>query len=85
MFKHFGVGIIPWSPLARSLLTRPFQVTNGLRRVTPISASALSPPEPYSPPEPVVTSSFIGSCLEGSGTAELLKGPSSQPGCVDEV
>ncbi|KAH9975561.1 Aldo keto reductase [Lactifluus volemus] len=23
--KHFGVGIIPWSPLARGLLTRPFQ------------------------------------------------------------
>jgi aryl-alcohol dehydrogenase-like predicted oxidoreductase len=22
--KHFGVGIIPWSPLARGLLTRPF-------------------------------------------------------------
>jgi len=23
--KHFGVGIIPWSPLARGLLTRPFK------------------------------------------------------------
>lgn len=23
--KHFGVGVIPWSPLARGLLTRPFQ------------------------------------------------------------
>ncbi len=23
--KHFGVGIIPWSPLAGGLLTRPFQ------------------------------------------------------------
>ncbi|KAI0262241.1 Aldo/keto reductase [Gloeopeniophorella convolvens] len=23
--KHFGVGIIPWSPLARGLLTRPLQ------------------------------------------------------------
>jgi len=23
--KHFGVGSIPWSPLARGLLTRPFQ------------------------------------------------------------
>jgi len=22
--KHFGVGVIPWSPLARGLLTRPF-------------------------------------------------------------
>jgi len=22
--KHFGVGIIPWSPLARGLLARPF-------------------------------------------------------------
>ena len=22
--KHFGVGIIPWSPLARGLLTRPY-------------------------------------------------------------
>ena len=22
---HFGVGIIPWSPLARGLLTRPFK------------------------------------------------------------
>jgi aryl-alcohol dehydrogenase-like predicted oxidoreductase len=22
--KHFGVGIIPWAPLARGLLTRPF-------------------------------------------------------------
>jgi len=22
--KHFGVGIMPWSPLARGLLTRPF-------------------------------------------------------------
>ena len=23
--NHFGVGIIPWSPLARGLLTRPFK------------------------------------------------------------
>ena len=23
--KHFGVGIIPWSPLAKGLLTRPFK------------------------------------------------------------
>ncbi len=23
--KHFGVGIIPWSPLARGLLTRPYK------------------------------------------------------------
>jgi aryl-alcohol dehydrogenase-like predicted oxidoreductase len=23
--NHFGVGIIPWSPLARGLLTRPLQ------------------------------------------------------------
>ena len=22
--KHFGVGIIPWSPLANGLLARPF-------------------------------------------------------------
>ena len=25
--KHFGVGIIPWAPLARGLLTRPFKDT----------------------------------------------------------
>jgi aryl-alcohol dehydrogenase-like predicted oxidoreductase len=25
LLKHFGVGIIPWSPLARGLLTRPFK------------------------------------------------------------
>ena len=23
--KHFGVGVIPWSPLARGLLTRPLK------------------------------------------------------------
>jgi aryl-alcohol dehydrogenase-like predicted oxidoreductase len=23
--KHFGVGIIPWSPLAKGLLTRPYK------------------------------------------------------------
>ena len=23
--KHFGVGIIPWSPLARGLRARPFE------------------------------------------------------------
>ena len=23
--NHFGVGVIPWSPLARGLLTRPFK------------------------------------------------------------
>ena len=23
--NHFGVGIIPWSPLAEGLLTRPFE------------------------------------------------------------
>jgi len=26
--KHFGVGIIPWSPLARGLLTRPFKTND---------------------------------------------------------
>jgi len=26
--KHFGVGSIPWSPLARGLLTRPFAFKN---------------------------------------------------------
>ena len=23
--NHFGVGVIPWSPLARGILTRPFK------------------------------------------------------------
>lgn len=32
--KHFGVGSIPWSPLARGLLTRPFleDKTNSTKR-----------------------------------------------------
>ncbi|KAH9042774.1 aryl-alcohol dehydrogenase [Lactarius pseudohatsudake] len=29
---HFGVGIIPWSPLARGLLTRPFKTDEVSRR-----------------------------------------------------
>ena len=38
-----------------------------------ISASGFSLPEPYSPPEPVITSSFICSYLEGPGTAKIVK------------
>ena len=30
--NHFGVGIIPWSPLARGLLTRPFEVEKKTKR-----------------------------------------------------
>lgn len=30
--KHFGVGVIPWSPLARGLLTRPLKDTKSTTR-----------------------------------------------------
>jgi len=30
--KHFGVGSIPWSPLARGLLTRPLDATKATKR-----------------------------------------------------
>ena len=30
--NHFGVGIIPWSPLARGLLTRPFKTDEATTR-----------------------------------------------------
>lgn len=32
--KHFGVGIIPWSPLARGYLTKPINDTSSLRNTT---------------------------------------------------
>ncbi|KAG8731646.1 hypothetical protein FRC11_003088 [Ceratobasidium sp. 423] len=32
--KHFGIGIIPWSPLARGYLTRPVTDENSLRDTT---------------------------------------------------
>ncbi len=30
--NHFGVGIIPWSPLGRGLLTRPFKTDEVTKR-----------------------------------------------------
>ena len=33
--KHFGVGIIPWSPLARGLLARPFKSDTTTRSEKP--------------------------------------------------
>jgi len=31
--EHFGVGIIPWSPLARGLLTRPYKDDTTTKRI----------------------------------------------------
>lgn len=39
---HFGVGSIPWSPLARGLLTRPWAAPKTLRQNTDIWLSVLA-------------------------------------------
>jgi len=71
--KHFGVGIIPWSPLARGLLARPFQsdthTTRGdndrcvCSRVVPLGLSNHLTR---------LSSSFLSGYLEGPGTVDII-------------
>ncbi|KAJ7814785.1 aryl-alcohol dehydrogenase [Mycena olivaceomarginata] len=42
--KHFGVGIIPWSPLARGMLTRPITAQKDTSRGTAIPGSKNTTP-----------------------------------------
>jgi aryl-alcohol dehydrogenase-like predicted oxidoreductase len=69
--KHFGVGIIPWSPLARGLLSRPFKgdirTTRGDvdRWVSVFPAAAW-------PMNPTCAFSVISAHLEGPGTQEIV-------------
>ena len=41
--KHFGVGCIPWSPLARGLLTRPFSQSSARKENDAFSKGYDSP------------------------------------------
>ena len=72
--KHFGVGIIPWSPLARGLLTRPFK---GDTRTTRgdndrCVCSRVTPPPGLSNPLTHLSSSAISGYLEGPGTEDII-------------
>jgi aryl-alcohol dehydrogenase-like predicted oxidoreductase len=48
MFRqHFGVGSIPWSPLARGLICRPFADASSDRQKTDAAAEYLYRPDDY--------------------------------------
>ena len=53
--KHFGVGIIPWSPLARGLLTRSFKGSTRTTRGDTDLYVCFVPVEPFD----YITLSFL--------------------------
>jgi len=72
--KHFGVGSIPWSPLARGLLTRPFKSDKLTTRANsdpcvPLDALCAWRPQLA---DSAGGYSFTGMYLEGLGTQEII-------------
>jgi aryl-alcohol dehydrogenase-like predicted oxidoreductase len=67
--KHFGVGIIPWSPLAKGLLTRPFKGDETTARGDNARWVYFVP---AAPSDAIRASSWISDYLEGPGTVEIL-------------
>ena len=71
--KHFGVGIIPWSPLARGLLTRPFKGdTRTTRGDSDRCVCSRAASTGLSNPLTRLSSSAISGYLEGPGTEDII-------------
>ena len=69
--KHFGVGIIPWSPLARGLLTRPFKGNTRTTRGDTDPYVCFVPVGHFDYLTPS-SSSYLSAYLEGPGTQEIV-------------
>ena len=69
--NHFGVGIIPWSPLARGLLTRPFKTDEATTRGNTDSCVSLNALRAYMP-DSAGAYSLLAGYYEGPGTQEIV-------------
>ncbi|KAJ7466943.1 Aldo/keto reductase [Mycena latifolia] len=62
--KHFGVGAIPWSPLARGALTRPYSAPDSAEQTVRATSDDLSPAQHTSFSAPETRRSSLGGVEE---------------------